>query len=106
VSAVDFLVLFLGAGAGALGGWRIALRHASAAWSGRQRELIDELHYAREAAARATAEAERVTQQAESWAAGFSQGREDVISIMPLLIEHRERAASAPPRVADGSGQA
>jgi hypothetical protein len=99
-----FLALVIGLAAGALAGWRAAYRRACAVWSGDQQNLIDELHHARAEAARAHAEKERVAQHAESWAAGFTQGRDEVISIVPLLMAQREQAA--PPPAADGSGRA
>jgi hypothetical protein len=49
--------------------------------------------------ARATAEAARVAREAEAYKAGHQHGRQDVISIMPLLV-----AAQHPPPEARASG--
>jgi hypothetical protein len=53
-----------------------------------RREVI---HW-QEAAARANADAARVAREADAFKAGCKSGREDVISIMPLLV-----AAQQPP---------
>lgn len=53
-----------------------------------RREII---HW-QEAAARANADAARVAREADAYKAGCKSGREDVISIMPLLV-----AAQQPP---------
>lgn len=53
-----------------------------------RREVI---HW-QEAAARANADAARVAREADAYKAGCKSGREDVISIMPLLV-----AAQHPP---------
>jgi hypothetical protein len=49
-------------------------------------EMRREVTHWQEAAARATAEAARVAREAEAFQAGCKHGREDVISIMPLLV--------------------
>jgi hypothetical protein len=54
-----------------------------------------------ERAERANAEAQRLAREAESWSAGCKQGREDVISIMPLLVAAQQRPPEYP-AAADG----
>ena len=52
-----------------------------------------ELVHWREAAERATTEAARVAREAEAFKAGCKRGREDVMSIMPLLVAAQARPA-------------
>ena len=54
-----------------------------------RREVI---HW-QEAAARANAEVARVTREADAYKAGHKNGREDVISIMPLLVAAQQSPA-------------
>jgi hypothetical protein len=46
-----------------------------------------------EAAARANAEAARVAREADAFKAGCQSGREDVISIVPLLVAAQRHPA-------------
>jgi chemotaxis methyl-accepting protein methylase len=55
-----------------------------------------EIRHWQEAAERANAEAQRLAREAESWSAGCKQGREDVISIVPLLVAAQQRPADSP----------
>jgi hypothetical protein len=52
-----------------------------------------EVAHWQEAAARATAEAARVAREAEAFKDGCKHGREDVISIMPLLVAAQQNPA-------------
>ena len=52
-----------------------------------------EVRHWQEAAARATAEAARVASEAEAFKDGCKHGREDVISIMPLLVAAQQNPA-------------
>jgi hypothetical protein len=56
-------------------------------------QMRRELTHWQEAAARATAEATRVAREAEAFQAGCKHGREDVISIMPLLVAAQQGPA-------------
>ncbi len=95
--------ILLGAAAGLPIGWRAARFWGRAAL---RREMAraraamrQEVTHWQEAAARATAEAARVAREAEAYKAGHQHGRQDVISIMPLLV-----AAQHPPPEARASG--
>ena len=79
-------VLAIGAAIGPLIGWRAARSRGRA-------EMRRELTHWQEAAARATAEAARVARKAEAFQAGCNRGREDVISIMPLLVAAQQSPA-------------
>jgi hypothetical protein len=56
-------------------------------------DMRREVKHWQEAAARATAEAARIASEAEAFQAGCKHGREDVISIMPLLVAARQQPA-------------
>ena len=63
----------------------------------RQRAAMrTEVRYWQDAAARATAEAARVAREAEALAAIRAETREDVISIMPLIVAAAEQIRSQP----------
>jgi hypothetical protein len=98
-------LLAIGAAVGPVIGWRAARARARAET---RRELTRlradmrrEVKHWQEAAARATAEAARVAREAEAYKAGCKHGREDVISIMPLLVA----AQRQPPPEARASGE-
>ncbi len=90
-------LLAIGAAAGPVIGWRAARARARAQM---RRELTHlradmrrEVRHWQEAAARATAEAARIAREAEAFQAGCKHGREDVISIMPLLVAAQQSPA-------------
>jgi hypothetical protein len=58
--------------------------------------MAREVRHWQEAAARATAEAARVVREAEAFKDGCKHGREDVISIMPLLMAAQQRPGEEP----------
>jgi hypothetical protein len=53
--------------------------------------MAREVIYWREAAEHARAEAERLSTESRTWSATTGQAREDIISIVPLLVEAAER---------------
>jgi hypothetical protein len=90
------LILLIGATVGlAVGRW-LTRRLAAATLSRAEAEMRRELSYWQEAAARASAEAARIAREAEAYKAGCQHGREDVISIMPLLVAAQQRSADQP----------
>ena len=66
-----------------------ARRELARAWTDMRREV----NHWQEAAARANAEAARVTREADAFKAGHKSGREDVISIMPAIVAAQQRPA-------------
>ena len=91
-------VLVIGLAIGATISWRAtrsrarrdARRELARAWADMRREV----NHWQEAAARAHAEAARVTREADAYKAGHRNGREDVISIIPpLLVATQHRPA-------------
>jgi hypothetical protein len=69
------------------------MRRAAVRVSQAEAEMRRELTHWQEAAARASAEAARVVREADAYKAGCKHGREDVISIMPLLVAAQQRSA-------------
>jgi hypothetical protein len=90
-------LLVIGAAVGPVISWRAA-RSQGRAETRRQlaRARVDmhrEVNHWQEAAARANAEVARIAREAEAFKAGCQSGREDVISIMPLLVAAQQRPA-------------
>jgi hypothetical protein len=90
-------LLAIGAAVAPVISWRAA-RSQGRAETRRQlaRARVDmyrEVNHWQEAAARANAEAARVAREAEAFKAGCQSGREDVISIVPLLVAAQQRPA-------------
>jgi predicted nucleic acid-binding Zn-ribbon protein len=56
-------------------------------------DMLREVQHWQEAAARANAEVARVAREAEAFKAGCQSGRQDVISIVPLLVAAQQRPA-------------
>ena len=89
--------LAIGLAVGATISWR-ATRSRARAQTRRdliraQADMRREVNHWQEAAARATAEAARIVREADAYKAGHKSGREDVISIMPLLMTVQQRPA-------------
>src|SRR5580692_9944840 len=90
-------LLVIGAAVGPVISWRAA-RSQGRAETRRQlaRARVDmhrEVNHWQEAAARANAEVARIAREAEAFKAGCQSGREDVISIVPLLVAAQQRPA-------------
>ena len=66
--------------------WGLTLAHATATINRLQATRRKELRHWKDEAARARAHAAQLAQDAAAWAAGCKQGREDVMTIMPLLV--------------------
>ena len=71
---------------GAAIGWRFGSRRsASRALAQAQQQMRREIRYWQEAAERSKVRADLLAQENEAWAAGYRQGREDVITIVPHI---------------------
>jgi hypothetical protein len=81
--------------AGAIAGWGLtsfrASRAVSRAMAQMREHMVREIHYWQAETERHKAVADRLTQEKQSWVAGCRQGRDDVISIVPLLIAAQQR---------------
>jgi hypothetical protein len=71
--------------------WGITLRRASATIARLESEWRKELRHWQNDAARSRAHAAQLAQDAATWAAGCKQGRDDVITVVPLLVAAQER---------------
>ena len=114
MNLLTVLMLLMGAAVGVvMGRWsarsgaRAVMRRQLARAGGQMRR---EVAHRPVAAARATSETARVAREAEAYKAGQKHGREDVISIMPLLVATQQRPAEGPgadgdelPAAADGN---
>jgi hypothetical protein len=59
-----------------------------------EREARREVQHWRDEAARARTHAAQIARDAANWAAGCKQGRDDVITVVPLLLAAQEKGAS------------
>ncbi len=90
---MTIVIVLIGVGIGIPVGRWLTMRRAASTVSEAERQMRRELAHWQEAAARATAEAARIAREAEAYKAGCKHGREEVISIVPLLIETQRRTA-------------
>jgi hypothetical protein len=92
MSVVVTLVWFL---AGAIAGWTLISLRASRTLSRARAHMREQMHreirYWQAETERYKAVADRLNQEKQSWVAGCKQGRDDVISIVPLLIAAQQR---------------
>jgi hypothetical protein len=90
-------LLAIGAAVGPVISWRVARFRARAEMRRQlaraRADMCREVVHWQEAAARANAETARVAREADAYKAGHKNGREDVISIMPLLVAAQQRPA-------------
>ena len=82
------LVWFL---AGAIAGWGVTSIRAAMAWSRAREQMIREIRVWQEETQRFKARADQLAQEKESWVAGVKQGRDDVITMVPMLIAAQQR---------------
>ncbi len=72
-------------------GWRFGSRHATAQVLTRARQQMrQEIRYWQEQAERSKVRADLLAQENEAWAAGYKQGREDVITIVPHITAQQQ----------------
>jgi hypothetical protein len=77
----------------AVAAWGLTLAHATSAIGRLDASRRREIQYWKDECARARAHAAQVTQDAAAWAAGNRQGRDEVISIVPLIMAAKESPA-------------
>jgi hypothetical protein len=90
---MTIFILLIGFTIGAILGWRLGRWRTYEALSRTRQAMTDEIALWQAAAARANTKAAKATEEARMWAEGCKQGREDVISIVPLLIAAQRQAA-------------
>ena len=85
----------------AVAAWGMTLAHANAAIGRLQDERRKEVKLWQAETARARAHAAQLAQDAAAWTAGCKQGREDVMTIMPLLVAAQQRLTDSHQATAD-----
>ena len=71
---------------GAAIGWRFGSRRSSSqALTHARQQMRQEIRYWQEQAERSKVRADQLAQENEAWAAGYKQGREDMIKIVPHI---------------------
>lgn len=71
-------------------GWRFGSRRStSQALTQARQQMRQEIRYWQEVAERSQIRANQLAQENEAWTAGYKQGREDVIKIVPHIAAQR-----------------
>jgi hypothetical protein len=84
---------------GAMAGWGVSTLRAATAAARAREQMRREIRCWQAETERFKAVADRLAREKESWTAGVRQGRDDVITIVPLLIAAQQRMmAEAPGR--------
>lgn len=73
--------------------WGLTLRHASATIAALRAEADREIRHWSAFAARERTRAMQLERELERWSEGCRQGREDVVSIVPMLLAAQGRPA-------------
>jgi hypothetical protein len=86
----------------AVSGWGIAAVRARARiarlrtqWARRDEAMQQEIERLHDVAARARIQAAQIARDAASWAAGWREGRDDVITLVPRLVPAQDRPPDA-----------
>jgi hypothetical protein len=82
---------------GAIAGWSVRALRAAATMSRAREQMRREIRCWQAETERFKATADRLAQEKESWTAGVRQGRDDVITIVPLLIAAQQRLMTEAP---------
>ncbi len=93
------LVWFL---AGAIAGWGVTSLRAAGTVSRAREQMRREIRHWQSETERYKAVADRHAQDKAAWAAGCKQGRDDVITIVPMLLAAQQRLLFADRRTGTG----
>jgi hypothetical protein len=92
--------------------WGFTLARASAHHSRLRAEMVRferearrEIRHWQDEAARARTHAAQIARDAANWAAGCKQGREDVATVVPLLLAAQEKGTGEGPGSQPGAGE-
>jgi len=88
MEAFLILVWFL---AGAIAGWGVTSLRAAGTMSRAREQMRREIRHWQSETERYKAVADRHAQDKAAWAAGCKQGRDDVITIVPMLLAAQQR---------------
>lgn len=81
-----FILILIWVLIGAAIGWRFGSRRStSQALTQARQQMRQEVRYWQEHAERSKVRADLLAQENEAWAAGYKQGREDMITIVPHI---------------------
>ncbi len=81
-----FILILIWILIGAAIGWRFGSRRStSQALTQARQQMCQEIRYWQEHAERSKVRADLLAQENEAWMAGYKQGREDVITIVPHI---------------------
>ena len=83
--------------AGAVAGWGVSTLRAARTMARARDQMRREIRCWQAETERFKAVADRLAQDKASWAAGVRQGRDDVITIVPLLIAAQQRLMAEAP---------
>lgn len=91
---MSILLTLVWLAAGAVAGWAVAALRAATAVSRMREQMVREIRSWQAETERYKAVADRLAQDKKSWVDGCKQGRDDVITIVPLLIAAQRRLLS------------
>lgn len=66
--------------------WGLTRARAAAAISRIRKEMLEEVHHWQAESARAKARAAQLANDIAAWTAGCKQGRDDLVTVLPLII--------------------
>jgi len=75
----------------AVAAWWLALARSAAAISRLREEMREEVRYWQAESARAKTRAAQLEKEVATWSAGCRQGRDDLVTLLPLVIAALER---------------
>jgi hypothetical protein len=89
-----FLLILIWVLIGAALGWRLGSRRStSRALTQARQQMRQEIRYWQDRAERSKVRADQLALENEAWAAGYRQGREDVITIVPHITAQQRLLA-------------
>lgn len=91
---MSVLIIMVFAGTAVLVAWRVALARSAATISRLREEMQEEVRYWQAESARAKVRTAQLEKEVASWSAGCRQGRDDLVSVLPLIIAALERPTS------------
>lgn len=91
---MSVLIIMAFAATAVLVAWRAALARSAATISRLREEMGEEVRYWQAESARAKVRTAQLEKEVASWSAGCQQGRDDLVSVLPLIIAALERPSS------------
>ncbi len=91
---MSVLIIMAFAAIAVLVAWRLALARSAATISRLREEMQEEVRYWQAESARAKVRTAQLEKEVASWSAGCRQGRDDLVSVLPLIIAALERPTS------------